>query len=190
MKFKNLKSIIEYIPNCIICGKTNNIYIDNYTYKKSIKVKIEDNYLTSKKDGLCIDILTNKYISQPKKFILDKEEKIFLEKKCHTCRFTLTFNNAFLSENNDYVYKSSLDYFPELQLVEESIYYSNKPKIKLSTINNIISITNSYNAYDDKIMTSLSYEDKYNLLPHAFNFSKIRDFKHLKSKVNTFLTFK
>lgn len=125
----SLNSYLEYIPNCIICGKKLRIEINGRLPNKlkkysttsiNLKTKIEDNCLISlnKDYPLTIDLISSE-IFEGRQFIIDLMTGwIYINKLCSTCHFKISaiYNRGFMEK--------LLTTFPQIHLYSEDLSYT------------------------------------------------------------------
>lgn len=200
--FNNIADNINYIPNCIICGKLMQFYFSGFLkfpFRPKqfvyLKTRIEDNKIISinKKYPLKIDISSNEIISGYE--ILDKYGEDLLSsyidfyKKCPTCLFQINFN-LFKKEKDNL--------FPRSSLLREEMGYFLKPKIKLHIFNHYeneyvysvgktFSITNISNKNSSKV-TYIYANNKY-LNCENINLNKFNNLKKINNYIKTLLAF-
>lgn len=196
--FNFIREFINYIPQCIVCGKdmlitingTPNIesYYSKHT-EISIKTCISNNYLLVSKNNkyqLIINV-DNNNIDVGKKLILSLIHKFYnisLNKSCSTCKFFIksVFNTNMLS---NYSVKNLI--FPITFLSREELCYTKNHgkniRIVKYYINNLI-WNNSYPAHN----VYMSIDNKSIKYPNL-DFSKFKDLKHFNKRLSTILTF-
>lgn len=173
MIFEKLIDFIEYIPKCIICGKSMHLIFSKYYYKNvCLKSKLHDNGLlvcTNSNDNVIIDINSN-LILDGSRFFNEKSNGISVTNKCKTCRFKIITR---FSKINKLKY---IHYIPKLKLFSESIsYYNNNHKPNSVHINYINRVT--------FINNKLYNKNIYNI------FSKTNNLEQFRKKLSILLTF-
>jgi hypothetical protein len=189
--FKTFQELIDYVPNCIICGKLMEIHLDGRVKQESLVVNIWKtidpiHFHLKMKDGFIVG--NNKKISftitSSNNVIINGQEHIdnlmvnwiTVYKTCRTCRF-----NIITKWTGDIV--KNIKNFPPLTLTNEEIYFTrNKEKI--------VSINQSY--YDDStllgIRTSIVINNK-SVKPLYIDFNHFKNLDQLNARLSNILVF-
>lgn len=189
--FSNLQELIDYVPNCIVCGKVMDIYL-----KGSIKVppilpfilwtlnnitfqlKMKDNLLVgrNKKTSIAINPVNNNII-EGEEFINHLASNwITVYKKCRTCRCEVVakFTGSIIK---------NLKNFPPLTLAGEEICFTRKNEKPVRILQNY---------YEDPSKMGVQTYVMINNKPvNSFyvDFNKFKNLKHLNERLSTILTF-
>lgn len=199
--FDNLQQLVNYIPNCLICGKSLPILIqgrwfsfDKVVCYKSLKTIIRDNMLESKHRSFNfkIDITTNKIIQGEEHFKEIFKSLMFVMKKCPTCYMCISLSPYQLS---NYDFRSKVTTFPVLNIDAEELQYTTKGGKHLilrKDYHTIYSATKLYPGYQVRPQgaISLSLDNKKQYIPNEYLIlEKIKNFSSLKNKISTILIF-
>jgi|ERR1035437_4010135 hypothetical protein len=187
MKFATLKELINYIPNCIICGKDMEIYFGGYNNNLSFLTKLTiDGDLIRPADNL-IPLDRPRYRAPKYVFaininnneIVDGEDLLNkastyngrIDKKCKTC--IMAIHTSFTGPGI-----KRMKIIPEISGSLEIEYtMSNTKKIRIRDHWNIPGC----------IDITIGYKDLITKLP--IDFSKIKTLKQLNKKISTIITF-
>jgi len=181
MKFNTIRELINYAPNCIICGKECIIYVEGQASKRkwiNIKTITKDNILISKNKKYTLEInIDNNRIAIGKELVTTMLEDVFyITKTCYTCSFYLIFGiiDKFI---NDFI-----SYVPSLNLREISLVTTlpgNKQLYMNTQYYSNPDVGNSYISVDDKsLQTCIDIE-----------LASFTSKKQLFRRINTILTF-
>lgn len=187
IEFETIDKFINYIPNCIICGKKLTLYLNLFNesfftrrqgYFHFIEMKHDDEFLISKnklfnfsfdsKSNLIIDgiNLFNESMKRNNQFLM----------KCKTCAF---YTKAMCRAG---AIKKYL-YIPKIELYQVNIQYM-LPKHKSFLIKNYLSLdsndfNSSYITINEKSIGALPYID----------LAKFSNIKQLNKRIKTLITF-
>lgn len=180
--FKSFQELIDYVPNCLICGKQLELHLNGRvtTSKLHFRLKIKDNQIIGKNKNYLINI--NPADNQ---IILGQEivnellhSYVTVIKKCYTCRciITTTYNGAALE-----TYAKSYKTFPHLTLYREEMYFTraNNKRVNISQI--------YYNSGLSNI-NQITVDNKP-IKPIYINFNQFKNLDHLNQRLSTMLTF-
>lgn len=208
MNFNCIRELIDYIPQCIVCGKQIPIVITtNSFYNKDFKSLSGYLYLKTK-------ILDNKLISMNKNypFIIDIDNNFIIEgaglvnkillsssgtginKSCKTCNVAIYTMYHPFHFTNEYKY----GFFPSSELKTEFFSYTIRKNKKISIEREYyyFKTVNRVDSY--KIFSSLQINNKYIDSPvpgllskiiSDLDITKVNNFNSLNKKINMFLTF-
>ena len=182
-EFVLLKDFIDYIPNCICCGRPLNTVISNPLFK-NIALYCEDDLILSREKKGTTQEKYRVVIHSDSNFILTKTDRInnkyirygsTIYKCCKKCNFNI-LGKYFYNEG---------DYFPSLYLLEESF--------KGVIFNKNFFIMNNYEipfmSFRQKDYLELNVDKTTSFLDFNFDFTKISSKSNLLQKVSTLLTF-
>ena len=186
-EFVHLQDLLDYIPNCIICGKPMQIKLNN-PYGKTIALVSRDGFVVSREFtkkpieecSVVIDPLTNKIIKGATHIDNMLKHQLYVYKKCRTCRFII----SLLHEAGSTKYPK---FFPSLPIVSEHIEYRRK-KSKEIDIQKFYTFKGSY-LYQDRLLFVIDGKQLTNIRFDDFHFNKIKNLKHLNRQIKTILTF-
>lgn len=190
--FKTPSDLLDYIPNCLVCGKTMNIVIDGMLApvlpskprwgggKENIHLRmiLKDGVLRSKhkNHSVSIDASTG--------LIIDGQDIInrlttnwtYVHKMCATCHFKIT---TIYKEGNTKKEKS----FPPLTIQQEELHYTLKG-------GKDIRITKYYNQTGNLTGESatIRLNNKF-LPPMPLDLNKFQDLAHLNKRLATIILF-
>lgn len=183
--FNTLLDFKNYIPNCIICGKPLNLYINCVNYPQNthdpstlyLQMIYENNIFRPKKSNhnLIIDGYSNQILDGVG--LLDQTQRGggFVRKTCRTCYFHIYTRMIYDCSNMERIL-----YFPALQSTSETMGFTLKGAKSISIYNSFGSdFTSSFISINDKRIKS----------PIFIDFSKINDLKQLNKKIKMILTF-
>ena len=193
-----IKSLHEYIPQCILCKKEMQIIIDGH-FVQSATSSIEFIHpIISPGNRIhnifYLNIKNNLFVFKSKhyQFSIDNDNKIiegldivnnltinpfYIIKKCKTCNFMSKFKWNGVNMKTIY-------FFPPLVQDYECIKYT---KNKGKSIN-IFNYNDKWNAKNR--LSNLYIDGKYiDIQDLCIDFSKIKNLKHLNNKISTILTF-
>lgn len=192
--FQNLQELLDFIPNCIICGKQLEIQIIGtvpnsginankfkingwHTIDVCLRMKLIDGQLQSKNKNypLIIDLATNNILIGVE--IIDKmmyrhHNSVIVNKKCYTCQFKIrtmyTAGIAPLKTKNQ---------FPVLDFKELEIIY---------TMNNNRLVSIYSNNFNESMFVRVNGRT---IESFKLDFSKIKNLKQLNNKIKTVMVF-
>lgn len=193
--FETFRETINYIPNCVMCGKDMQITIRGIkragdkpwrSQNLSLLMEIKNNLLAIKVHGrapahthvisaLAIDIDSNK-ILEGEEMINDMTGWIHVNKTCRTCHFKISF--MFNS-----VETRVKGYFPPVFLHNEIIQYtmSAKRDVKIhKTYGSDMTLSGE--------KTFISVNGKL-IKEVPFDFSKFQNLKQITRRIETIATF-
>lgn len=192
--FQTLQELLDYIPNCIICGKPMELRIvgsiplkgePSWRNTRSIcfKMFVLEDKLHSRKHkdfSLVIDPTTN-HISSGKdvlnQMVWTSYSGIIALKKCKTCNFKIE------AEYTNGINSQKLHVFPELRLVSEEIHYTMRR-------HKLVQIYKRYHRPDSGLGDGISVVvGHFQVNLSVLDFAKIQDLDHLNNKIKTFLVF-
>lgn len=191
--FSNFKELIDYIPNCIICGKQLDLHLNGRIEQKSLitnkwntinhihfRLKLKDGYLVGKhkEHSFTINTLDNHIISGKDTVSALLRAHPTVNKKCYTCHFVITTESPSITVANYMI--SNYKNFPPLTLKSEEIYFTRKREKPVS-INQIY--------FEDAITQTRIIVGHKPVRSVYIDFNKIKDLNHLNSKLSTILTF-
>lgn len=205
--FNSLSEYMNYVPNCVVCGKYMELYIDGHlrslTKKKPrynhsrdhlyVKMQLEYTHLRSKhkQHEIVINPETNEVTIGAELTNRLKEDRIYANKRCTTCHFKISAafeapKGANLSSYYHYSDKIGLfwkdNYFPPLSLKEEELHYTLKGGVDIR-----ISKMYSWPTTEDaSAIISLGHKD---LPPMPLNFDKFEGLEHLNKRIATIKLF-
>jgi len=185
--FNTLKELVNYIPNCLVCGKQMMIIIKGHILPNSqnrfngyyTRLIVNNNQIVSrnKKHNITVNLDTNEFIDGKEVIYNLKQNWIYLNKTCRTCRFDIST-----------VYRSGQqgdkNYFPTFLLDSETISYTwkNGKQIYIVKYHNI-----GVSVLSDSV-TQISVNNKW--LPSIpFDFSKFSKLSQLNNRISTLLVF-
>lgn len=194
--FETLQELIDYVPNCIICGKQLMIHLygnvktdlslSGYYFSPSqhFHLKMKDNLLIGKNKNYSITInpKNNSIISNQELFDNLVLSWISVTKKCNTCRCIIKtrYNDDIIVNNKK---------FPKLTLTNEDLWFTRKREKS-------VSISQSY--YDNSLLGIRVYiiinnkiiSDPTNVgMPLFINFDQFKNLNSLNKRISTILTF-
>ncbi len=189
--FSNLQELIDYVPNCIVCGKVMDIYL-----KGSIKVapilpfilwtlnsitfqlKMKDNLLVgrNKKNSIAINPIDNDIIAGEEFINHLASNWITVYKKCRTCRCEV------IAKITGSIIKN-LKKFPALTLTGEEICFTRKNEKSVRILQNYYEDSSSLG-----VKTYIRINNK-DVNPFYLDFNKFKNLKHLNERLSTILTF-
>jgi hypothetical protein len=188
--FQTLKQLIDYIPNCILCGKEMPIVIEGYVngWAKSgaswqrqfvrAKTELRDDILFSKNRNVDLSIdVNNNHILKGQELIDSLiGNKINVNKGCTTCHFKI------LCASTSTLVKTK-GVFPYIDLLSEEIHYTLKG-------GKDIAITKYYNSQTTLRgeHANIRLNGKF-LPPMLWDFSKFDSIEHMNKRVATIVMF-
>lgn len=189
--FKSLQELIDYVPNCIICGKEMEIHVDGQLVPSlpakqwygrepvHLSLQLKEGKLRSKKHKkytLIIDP-TDNHIVDGQDFVNRLMVNwITVYKKCWTCRFRI--NTGY---NKGHIKKQ--EKFPYLTLSSEEISYFRRH-------GKSVGIHQTY--YDDSALLGIRSYITVGGKPVKslyVDFNKFKDLDQLNKRLATILTF-
>lgn len=208
-QFKTLEEFINYIPKCVICSKSMQLYIDGRLSSVSgnkprwnsgrmrlrVKLDLEESILISrhKQYKIGINPTTNQVVEGLEFVNRLNEDMIFANKSCPTCDFKVTAAylrnpdpkataNQWQKFNSDFGQVHEKDCFPPLALREEQVHYTLKGGIDVKIMKN-------YSWPDPtNVQANILLNHKY-LPPAPFDFNKFQDMEHLNKRIATIKLF-
>lgn len=194
--FDNLQQLVNYVPNCLICGKQIPILIQGRWFYppdvdvfKSIKTTVQDDCLLARhrKFDFKINLSNNKIIHGEEYFKDILKSRMFVFKKCSSCHIYVTLSPIL--ENPVQAKISKFSIFPTLAIDTEEVQFTTKGGKKLFLHKDYHKSYSSYQVFPEGII-SLSVNNKRQHIPNEYlNLEKIKDFSSLKNKISTILTF-
>jgi len=193
--FKTLQDLLDYVPNCLICGKILQLSIEGHwgnssifdkTEFRAIQTSYKENLLYSKHKiySFCLDPKNNEIISGKTFFKILSDRYISVYKKCHTCYCILKCSLA------DKQYKIH-NFFSDLILDNEEIRYTMRNKKEISIYKNhgaMYYYSNPSVAGNNKM--SITLNGKRMHYPNEYiDFSKIKNLSDLNKKISTIMVF-
>lgn len=208
-QFKTLEDFLNYIPNCVICKKSMQLYLDgrlsSISGKKPrwnsgrsrlrVKLQLEYSNLHSKhkQHKIIINPTNNQVIEGVDLIDRMNDDIIFANKGCPTCDFKIVAAymrnpdpkataNQWQKFNSDFGQTHEKGYFPPLALREEEVHYTLKGGIDVKIMKNY--------AWPDpaNVLANIMLNHKY--LPQApFDFNKFHDMEHLNKRIATIKLF-
>lgn len=191
--FKTLQDLIDYVPNCLICGKHLALLIEgrwgnkfSKTDFRSIKTSLIEDRLYSKHKvyNFCIEPKTNEIISGKEYFKVMSDGHVTIYKKCDTCYCVLRFSLADKKNRNWSI-------FPDLLLDSEEVKYTMRGEKDISIFKNHDSIYwKPLNPLIIEKRMSISINRKKEYYPNDYiDLSKIKDLSSLNKKISTIIVF-
>jgi hypothetical protein len=187
-KFNSLKELLDYVPNCLICGKGMVISIEGMfsAVDKSkprwgsgwdpfkVRLVLEDNVLNTKHKNHKISInphnneviIGNDLVTR----IVFNSTKVI--KICNTCVFKIITNCDAQNLKNK---------FPTLTLKKEELSFTKKGGKAIQI--------NSYYELGNSLARTFVYINKKSMPELTIDFSKISNFEHLNRRIDTIITF-
>lgn len=207
--FNTLSEYMDYVPNCVICGKSMELYIDgrltSLTKKKPrynhgrdhlyVRMQLEHTHLRSKhkQHEIVIDPTTNEVSIGADLINRLKDDRVCAFKRCATCHFKI--DAAFQKSHGPIVHSSSFysysdkiglswkdNHFPPLSLKEEELHYTLKGGVDIR-ISKIYNWPTTENA---SAQISLNHR---NLPLMPLDFDKFEGLEHLNKRIATIKLF-
>lgn len=189
--FSSFKELMDYVPNCIICGKLLQIHLkgsirviktnvgnENWTLEKiHFHLKMKDELLVGnyKKHSIAINPIDNKIVLGLGIIQHLLISWTWVSKKCSTCRCEVT--SKFIGNNKDF------DKFPPLTLTNEELSFTRKRE-------KAISIAQNYYADPPPsgVRTFILINNKP-IKPLYIDFNQFKNLDHLNKRLSTMLVF-
>lgn len=180
--FSNFKELIDYVPNCLICGKQLGVHLFGcYAFHNlRFSLKVKDGALVGKyKDrAIAINITDNSIILGQDTINQLMTNWVTVYKKCSTCRCTITTQYAVGYGGTGIIKKHKN--FPSLTLKSEEIHFTRKR-------NKLVSIAQTY--YDAPAISTFILINNKTVNPLYMDFNKFKNLNHLNERLSTILTF-
>jgi hypothetical protein len=187
-KFKLLKELLDYIPNCILCHKPLRIVIEGRLSMVlpskprwgsgnevvSLKLFPKDGILSSKhkNHSVAIELETNNIIDGQDLVNRMTPSQTYVKKNCPTCHFKIqtSYIKGDIKKENC---------FPVLTMYSEELHYTRKGGKDV--------FINKYHQADGS-KVSIRLDGKY-LPPVPLDFDKFIDLAHLNKRIDTIRLF-
>lgn len=183
--FETPETLFNYIPQCILCGKTMPLLIEGsltaFNAKRSwgseervrVSMDHENGIIQSKhkKYPITIEIHSGKIINGLDIFDRLRSDYTRYIKSCPTCDFKIEFS---------FSQRPSKENFPYLVLKHEKLHYTLRGGRE-------IEITKSY--YDDKNLASIRIGKKFLPPMPGLDFNKFKNITHLNQRLSTLIVF-
>jgi len=194
--FSNFQELMDYVPNCIICGKVMEIHLKGYIRAESLvtskwwyqdtyhfRLKLKDESLTGKCKNriIAINPIDNTIILGQDTVSQLLANWITVSKKCYTCRCEITAKYHGVNLKNYTV--TNFKNFPPLTLQNEEIYYTRKRE-KSVGINQVYNDDSSLLGVSTSII--VGYKPTKSLY---IDFNRFKNLKQLNERISTILTF-
>jgi hypothetical protein len=185
--FNTFQELMDYVPNCIICGKQLELFLrgklrgDPIDKQLNFHLKIKNGNIIGKNKNYSFTI--NPIDNQ----IIDGQEVVsnllgnwfmFVSKKCSTCHCIINTQHCVNIKN--YMI-SNYKKLPPLTLKNEEIFYTRKRE----------KATSIYQRYNDNgvlIQSIISINYKKINIPYI-NLNHFKTLDHLNERLSTILTF-
>jgi hypothetical protein len=190
--FNSIKEFIEYIPNCLVCGKNMILVVRGIRSGKGdwgndrihIKMAFDEGSIisTNKEHPLVITTEDNKLIVGEQLIRAMSNRPIGLDKSCRTCKFKIQTAHehvegvagAFEFTINKSTYKTGI--FPSVKLEQEELKYT-KAHGKLVDIVR-------YRGQHTIVNVDYKRVNSFDL-----DISKFKDLDHLNNRLSVLMTF-
>lgn len=175
-QFHTLRELVDYIPNCVVCGKIMLFSIEGLGFNKEvyIKLSLKDSILRSKsiQSSLSINVDTNEIIDGGTFLNALYNDTIKVIKKCRTCNFTIMSGSQKESRKTNE--------FPILHLLTEELIFTGKKA-------DLITVYKYHNSMRDG-KASIFSQGKF--LPQMpFDFAKFTNLKQIVRRIKTLKVF-
>jgi len=196
--FNSIKEFIEYIPNCLVCGKTMNLAVRGIRLNKNnngydqihIKMAFDEGSIisTNKEHPLVITTDDNKLIVGEQLIREISNRVIGLDKSCRTCKFKIQTSHDieekffrsnimerfFRNTTTKSPYKTGI--FPSVKLEQEELKYT-------KTHGKLVDIVRYRGEH-----TVVNIDNK-RVKSFDLDISKFKDLDHLNNRLSVLMTF-
>lgn len=204
--FNSLSEYMDYVPNCVICGKYMELYIDGrlsslskkkprYNHGRDhlyVKMQLEYTHLRSKhkQHEIVIDPKTNEVTIGVELINRLKDDRIYAHKRCSTCHFKIEaafqkpgeHQSSWLITSDKVGLSWKDNHFPPLSLKEEELHYTLKGGVD-------IRISKIYNWPTNENVGAIITLNHKNLPLMPLDFDKFEGLEHLNKRISTIKLF-